>query len=155
MNTLIHSDRKQISGCFHRESPQRGGLQWAQGSFCSIVVLVAWRIPGMGKPGGLPSKGSHRVGHNWTDLAAAAAVLVAQLCWTLCNPMDCGPPGSSVHGILHATILEWIAIPFSRGSSQSRNRTWVSCIAGRFFSVWATGKIPRKLLRWWKCMISW
>ena len=154
MNTLIHSDRKQISGCFRGESTQRGGLQRAQGSFCSVVVLVAWRIPGTGKPGGLPPMGSHRVGHDWSDLAAAA-VLVAQLCWTLCDPTDCGPPGSSVRGILHATILEWIAIPFSRGSSQSRNRTWVSCIAGRFFSVWATGKIPRKLWRWWKCMISW
>ena len=154
MNTLIHSDRKQISGCFRGESTQRGGLQRAQGSFCSVVVLVAWRIPGTGKPGGLPPMGSHRVGHDWSDLAAAA-VLVAQLCLTLCDPTDCGPPGSSVRGILHATILEWIAIPFSRGSSQSRNRTWVSCIAGRFFSVWATGKIPRKLWRWWKCMISW
>ena len=44
-------------------------------------------------------------------------VLVAQLCLTLCDPMDCSPPGSSVHGILQARILEWIAIPFSRGSS--------------------------------------
>ena len=64
MNTLIHSDRKQISGCFHRESTQRGGLQRAQGSFCSVVVLVAWRIPGTGKPSGLLSMGSHRVEHN-------------------------------------------------------------------------------------------
>jgi len=49
--------------------------------------------------------------------------------------MDCGPPGSSVHGIVQARMLEWIAIPFSRGSSQSRERTWVSCIAGRFLTV--------------------
>ena len=45
---------------------------------------------------------------------------VAQLCQILCNPMDCSPPGSSVRGILQARILEWVAIPFSRGSSQSR-----------------------------------
>ena len=45
------------------------------------------------------------------------------------------PPGSSVHGILQARILEWVAIPFSRGSSQPRDQTWVSCIAGRFFTV--------------------
>ena len=45
-------------------------------------------------------------------------VLVAQLCPTLCNPTDCSPPGSSVHGILQVRILEWVAIPFSRGSSQ-------------------------------------
>ena len=65
-------------------------------------------------------------------------VLVAQLCPTLCDPMDCSLPGSSVHGILQGRILEWIAISFSRGSSQSRDRTQVSCIAGRFFTIWAT-----------------
>ena len=60
-------------------------------------------------------------------------VLVAQSCPTLCGPMDCNPPGSSVHGILQSRILEWVAIPFSRGSSQPRNGTRVFCIAGRFF----------------------
>ena len=58
-------------------------------------------------------------------------VSVAQWCPTLCDPVDCSLPGSSVHGILHS--LEWIAIPFSRGSSQTRDQTWVSCIADRFF----------------------
>ena len=53
-------------------------------------------------------------------------------------PMDCSLPGSSVHGILQARILEWIAIPFSVGSSQPRDPTWVSCIAGVFFTIWAT-----------------
>ena len=62
-------------------------------------------------------------------------VLVAQLCLTLCNPMDCSPPGFSVYGIVQARILEWIAIPFSRGTSQPRDRTLVSCIVGRFFTV--------------------
>ena len=51
--------------------------------------------------------------------------------------MDCGPPGSSVHGILQARILEWVAIPFSRGSSQPRDRAQIFCLAGRFFTVWA------------------
>ena len=46
---------------------------------------------------------------------------VAQLCLTLCDPMDCNPPGSSVHGIFQARVLEWIAISFSRGSSQPRD----------------------------------
>ena len=55
-------------------------------------------------------------------------MLVAQSCATLCDPMDCSPPVSSVHGILQASILEWVAIPFSRGSSQARDQTWVSCI---------------------------
>ena len=67
-----------------------------------------------------------------------------QLCLTLCNPMDYSPPGSSVHGILQARILEWVAVPFSRGSSWPSDWTWVSCITGRFFTIWATEKSHRK-----------
>ena len=62
-------------------------------------------------------------------------VVVAQLCPTLCDLMDCSPPGSSVHGILQARILEWVAFPFSRGCSQPRNQTPVSGTAGGFFTV--------------------
>ena len=51
--------------------------------------------------------------------------------------MNCSPPGSSVHGIFQARILEWVAIPFSRGSSQPRDQTQVSCMTGRFFTIWA------------------
>ena len=58
---------------------------------------------------------------------------VAQSCPTLCNPMDCSLPGSSVHGIFQARVLEWVAISFSRGSSQPRDQTWVSLIVGRCF----------------------
>ena len=65
-------------------------------------------------------------------------VLVAQSCPTRWNPMDYSPPGSSVHGILQARILEWVAIPFSKGSSWPKDQTQVSCIAGRFFTMWAT-----------------
>ena len=65
-------------------------------------------------------------------------VLVVQLCLTLCNPMDSSLPGSSVHGMLQARILEWVANSFSRGSSRPRDWTQVSGIAGRFFTVWAT-----------------
>ena len=61
--------------------------------------------------------------------------LVSQLTLTLCEPHGCSPPGYSVRGILQARILEWVAIPFSRGSSQPRDGTWVSCIAGRFFTI--------------------
>ena len=64
-------------------------------------------------------------------------VLVAQ-CPTVCNPMDWNPLGSSVHGISQARILEWVAISSSRGSSQPRDWTCVSCIAGRFFTAGAT-----------------
>ena len=65
-------------------------------------------------------------------------MLVAQSCLTLCDPMNCSLPGSSVHGTLQARILEWEATPFSRGSSRPRDQTWVSCIAGRFLTVSAT-----------------
>ena len=69
---------------------------------------------------------------------------VAQLCLTLCNPMNCNPPHSSVHGILQARIPEWVAISFSRGSSPPRDRTQVSCIAGRFFTIWASRESTQK-----------
>ena len=69
-------------------------------------------------------------------------VLVTQLCLTLYNRIDCSLPGSSVHGILQARILKWVAIPFSRGSFQPRDRTLVSHIAGEFFTIWATREVP-------------
>ena len=59
---------------------------------------------------------------------SVSACSVAQWCLTLCNPLDCGPPGSSVYGILQARILEWVAISFSRGSSWPRDQTPISCI---------------------------
>ena len=64
-----------------------------------------------------------------------------------CNPMDCSPPGSSVHGILQARILKWVGIPFSRGSSWPRDQTRVSCIAGRFFTIWVTREARREGLQ--------
>ena len=129
---------------------------------------LAWRIPGTAEPCGLPSTGSHRVGHDWSDLAAAcpysdssligyykteysplcytvgscwlsilyilvfvcvcACAKLLQLCLTLCDPMDYSLPGSSVHGILQARILEWVAISSRRRSSWPRDWTCISCI---------------------------
>ena len=71
------------------------------------------------------------------DLLVSVSLSV---CPTLCDPMDCSPPGSSVHGILQAGTLEWVAMPSSRGSSQPRDWTWVSCIAGGFFTTMPSGK---------------
>ena len=65
------------------------------------------------------------------------SVLVTQSCLTLCNPTDCSPSGSSVHGILQTRILKWVAIPFSRRSSRPR----VYCIADRFFTVSVTSSV--------------
>ena len=58
----------------------------------------------------------------------------------LYNPMDCSPPGPSVHGILQARILEWVVIPFSRGSSQPKDQSRISCIAGRYLTGEPTGR---------------
>ena len=68
---------------------------------------------------------------------------VTQSCPTLCDPMNCRIQRSSDHGIFQARVLEWVAISFSRGSSWPRDRTQVSSIAGRHFTVWATREAPR------------
>ena len=73
--------------------------------------------------------------------AAAAATKSLQSCPTLCNPRDSSQPGSSVHGILQARILVRVAMPPSRGSSQPRNQTFISCIASRFFYHWPTREV--------------
>ena len=73
---------------------------------------------------------------------------VSQSCPTLCNLMDCSPPGSPIHGSLQARILQWVAIFFSRGSSRPRDRTHVSCIAGRRFNLWATVPLEIRAHHW-------
>ena len=67
-------------------------------------------------------------------MVAAAAAKSHQSCLTLCDPID-SSPGSPVPGILQAKTLEWVAMPFSRGSSPTRDQIQVSCIAGRFFTI--------------------
>ena len=69
---------------------------------------------------------------------------VSQSCPTLSDPMDCSPPGTSVHGSLQARILEWVAMPSSRGSSQPRDQTQISRTAGKFFTVWATKEAHKR-----------
>ena len=79
--------------------------------------------------------------------------LVAQPCPTLCDPMDCSLPGSSVHGVFEARILVWVAISSSGGSFRPRGWTWVSCVScipGGFFACWATGEAQMLSLRPWQ-----
>ena len=71
-------------------------------------------------------------------LTALKVSEVAQSCPTLCDPMDCSPPGSSVYRVFQAWILEWVAISFSRGFSWPRDQIRVSRIVGRHFTIWAT-----------------
>ena len=81
---------------------------------------------------------------------------VAQSCPTLSDPMDCSPPSSSVHEILHTRILEWVTTSFSRGSSWPRDQTSVSCVsctAGRFFTTEPLGKLLASSSMWHqKCL---
>ena len=72
-----------------------------------------------------------------TQEESEVKVLVAQSCPTLCDPLDCSPPGSSVHGILQARILEWVVISFSRGSFQPRDQTLISYVS--CFGSWIWG----------------
>ena len=110
-------------GLFHLQS------QWLHHSglcFCSHIFLLVDSLP--------PSstfKILDDIGPTCVIQMCVHAKLL-QSCLTLC-PMDCSPPGSSVHGILQTRILEWVAMPFSGGFSQRRDRSCISCIAGRFF----------------------
>ena len=105
--------------------------------------ILAWRIPWTEEPGGLNNNNyirderlKQRPRRNsinrWRKVKESE---VSQSCLTLCDPMDCSLPDSSVHGIFQARVLEWIAISVSRGSSQPRDRTRVSCTVGRRFTA--------------------
>ena len=111
-------------------------------------IFLPGELHGQGSLAGY-SPGSCRVGHDWATNTFTLKKLTnyspfglfTQSCLTLfifCNPMGCSLLGSSVHGILQARILDWVAIPFFRGSSWPRDRTQVSSIAGRFFTIWAS-----------------
>ena len=103
-------------------------------------------------------KGEQRQTRNWlyylqTILIKETrpAFVHAQSCLTFCDPMDYSLPGSSIHGILQAGILEWVATPSSKGSSWPRDQTSISCIAGRFFTAEPLGEVLKeaKLLGKW------
>ena len=113
--------------------PGRGGpgSEWAHapsaappllshdhGGLWCLLYVSAW--PGQGVPAYL-----------WVSE-------VIQSCLTLCNPVDCRPPGSSIHGFSQTRILEWVAISFSKGIFVTQDQIQISLIAGRLFSIWAT-----------------
>ena len=103
-----------------------------------VVVTEHWldRVGGGRWEGGSRGRGIYV--HLWLIQVGVGESEVAQSCLTLCYPVEYSPPGFSVHGIFQARILEWVAISFSRGSSQPRDWTQVSRIAGRCFNRWAT-----------------
>ena len=121
-----------------------GALEWVGGLSCSVGMWVGSSSPTRDGTH-IPCIGRLILTHRTTrevplkhvlsrfNCAGCVLCLVAQPCPTLCDPMDCSPPGSSDHGISQARILEWAAISYSQGSSQPRDQThisYVSCIGG-------------------------
>ena len=131
------------------------GLDWSWIPLSSLSLKLTCLVSKLAEYWSGEGRASMGVGCTWEISVPSAQFCFepetevkgkfSQSCQTLCNPMDCSPPGSSVHGILQARILVWIAFLFSRGSSQPRDQTQVSCIAGRFFTIWATRESPRIL----------
>ena len=123
----------------------------------SAQMHIYWEFEGWGlrwDPGEL----SPHSGSPWTEVAQGLRS-VAQSCLTLCDPIYCSLPGSSICGILQAGILEWVAISFSTGSSPLREPTHVSCsfcTAVRFFTTEPPGKPPRNrsMHKWKHCLLS-
>ena len=138
-------------------------------------MLSSGQKLGPWEPGGLqqpPDIACPRTPENWdkwlkfatvpdlgvpSDSLIQQKVKVSQSCLILCDPMDSSPPGYSAHGILQARILEWVAIPFSRESSQPRNETQVSCIDGRVFYCLSHQGSANSILEtqlWLSCILT-
>ena len=101
------------------------------------LLCTLWNLPG---PGIWPMSPALAGGFLSTAAPVSEWVIAAQSCPILCDPMVYSLPGSSVHRILQARILEWVVISFSRGSSWPRDRAQVSSIAGKSFTIWVTGE---------------
>ena len=117
-------------------------------SFVGISLVVQWLRLYAPNAGGLVLIPGVRARSHTTQLRDPVLGLTTQSCSTLCDPMDWSPPGSSVHWILHVRILELAAMPSSRGSSQLRNRIWVSyvsCNGRQFFTTSTTWEAQRFL----------
>ena len=112
-------------------------MKWKSGTVSLSVVSYSLRSHGLQQKLTLHCKSTMHV-----------CMLSLQFCLTLCDSMERSPPGSSVQGILQARILKWVAIPFSRSSPWPKDRTWVSCIAGGFFTTWTTREAQMNIV--WK-----
>ena len=122
-----------VTICHHRKLLQ---YYWLYSPYCTFHLPDIYFLPGSFYL--LISLSLAYFIHFPTFSLLKVKVLVAQLCLTLCDPMNCSLLGSSVYGILQARILEWVGVPFSRGSSQTGEWTQVSHTADRFFTIWAT-----------------
>ena len=128
--SMYHQDLPECLQAYRRHAIQYGFHRWMDGYEWKTSCQLSNNL------------GKQNLSHLRKDRFGAAfpsssSLPFAQSCPTLCDPMDSNLPGSAVHGIFQARILEWAAISFSRGSSQPRDRTRVSCIADRRFTIWA------------------
>ena len=130
------------------------GLQRVRQDWATFILLLLVTnrllscillLEGTGRMEGKKARKKEDEEQGISSILIKVKMLAAQSWPILWDHMDCSPPGSSVHGIFQARTLEWVAISFSRGSSWPRNRTQVSCIAGRFFTVWATWGLDKFL----------
>ena len=102
----------------------------------------------------VPKKGNAKEYSDYCTIAPISHVKSLSHIW-LCDPMDYSLPGSSVHGIFQARVLEWVAISFSRGSSQPRVWTWVSHTTGRRSTIWATREASKVMFKILQTRLQW
>ena len=124
---LVSPPSPELTGGFFTTDPPEAPVTSSLASLLALIYIISVTVFRMVHH--LPNP------HPLPFPPRMACCSFAQLCSTLCSPMDYSLPGSSVHGIFQAKILEWVAMPSSRGSSQLRDGTQVSCIAGGFFTV--------------------
>ena len=148
---ITHAEKKNIT--HNQEKKQSSGskndhiLKLADENFTTVIINMLkdfrkteqkkWQVENISREMQTWKENQKEI------LELKNSVKVTQSCPILCNPTDCRLPGSSVHGIHQIRIPEWVAIPFSTGSSQPRNQTLglIFHTAGRFFTVWATKEI--------------
>ena len=106
--------------------------------------VLAWRIPGTGEPGGLPSMGSHRVGHDWKRLSSSSSSSHQVMSDSFVTPWKQLLQAPSVCRVSQARIVEWLTISFSRGSSQPGIEPRFPALAGVFFTTEPPGKQARR-----------
>ena len=136
---LIDPDEEGSQSILKRRQTLQGD---GGGEGTQLISRASVRMTQGSEPRSTSSSG-HLVCRNLSTVCVCVCVYVhvrVCVCVTqsrpiLCDPTDNSPPGSSVHGILQARILEWVASPFCRGSSRPRDQSRVSCIAGRFFTI--------------------
>ena len=138
----VAGEKSVTKGCISSSHQSSNGWQrmcdFHQGHWWYKIKLLSLCLWMNTKVSVYPWNGALNNISGWGCRGGLCACSVSLLCLTLCDPVDCSLPGSSVHGISQARILEWVAIPFPMGSFRSRDRTWDSCIAGGFFTFWTT-----------------